>query len=116
MLESLATAIIVLWCIQAIGTAIYLFQIGWLLRCLKASHFAVWESLGSPHLILNNRPSNNWLVLRWLWTKEYSELSDPDFERRAGFVRALLLTLTANFALLLLLFFSSFALYSPLTH
>jgi hypothetical protein len=114
--DIVATAIIVLWSIQAIGTVIYLFQFARLLNRLKASHVGVWESLGSLSLLVHNTPSNNWLVLRWLWTKGYSELNDPAIERRAGVVRASLVALIANFILLVLLFFSSFALYSPLTN
>jgi len=116
MLDIVAIAIIVSWSIQAIGTVIYLFQFGRLLNRLKASHLGVWESLGSLSLLLHNTPSNNWLVLRWLWTKGYSELNDPDVERRAGVVRAFLVGLIGNFILLVLLFFLSFALYSPLTN
>jgi len=109
-------AFIVLFGIQFVGTIIYLFRISRLLRQLKTSHWGVWESLGSPSLLLNNTPGNSWLVLRWLWTKGYSELNDPEFERRADVARAFLRALTGNFALLLLLFFSIFALYSPLIH
>lgn len=41
-------------------------------------------------------------------------MNDGDIERRAGMVRAQLTALAANFGLLVLLFFSGFALHSPL--
>jgi len=110
MAESLAIAFIVLFAFQGVGTVTYLFMISRLFSRLKASHTPVWESLGSPSLILNNSLQNNRLVLGWLWRKEYSELRDPTTVDLAQTVRTFLVTLLANFALLLVLFFVSNAL------
>jgi hypothetical protein len=104
MAEAAAALFVLLFSIQFIGTMTYLFMIANLLSRLKDSHADVWESLGSPSLLLNNNLQNNRLVLGWLWGKEYLDLDDPVIVRRAGILRGLLFALLANFALLILLF------------
>jgi hypothetical protein len=89
--------------VQFVGTIGYLLLIASLFRRLKASHTTVWESLGSPSLIMNNSPRNNLRVLRWLWAKGYLDLGDSETVDLAGTVRTLLLALLGNFAILVLL-------------
>jgi hypothetical protein len=97
-------AFMVLFAFQFLGTVAYLFLIASLFKRLKASHAPVWEALGSPSLFLNNNIRNNWLVLRWLWTKRYMDLQEPDTIDLAAAVRAVLFTLLANLAVLVVLF------------
>jgi hypothetical protein len=103
---------VVLSAVQGIGTAVYLFLMGRLFNRLEAHHRSVYESMGSPSLVRNNNFRNNMLVLRWLWRKEYLNLPDLETVRRASRVRALLLILSVNFAILLVLFFVTSAAYS----
>ncbi len=99
-----AIVFMVLFAFQFLGTVAYLFLIAGLFKRLKASHTPVWEALGSPSLFLNNNIRNNWLVLRWLWAKRYMDLQEADTIDLAGTVRAVLLTLLANLAVLIVLF------------
>jgi hypothetical protein len=91
--------------VQFIGTVVYLIQVGRLLRRLESKHKAVHESLGSPLLILNNRPRNNMLVLCWLWRRDFESLDDAGTVALATGVRTMLLCLAVGFGIVLLLFF-----------
>ena len=106
-----AASFIFLSAVQGIGTAIYLFLVGRLFNRLEAHHRSVYESMGSPSLVRNNNVRNNMLVLRWLWRKEYLNLPDRETVRCASHVRTLLLTLSVNFAILLVLFIVFSAAY-----
>ena len=64
-------------------------------------HPEVYDSLGSPSLILNNTVRNNRLVLAWLWNEDYSDLGDPETVQRANLVRRFLVTLLINFGSLI---------------
>jgi hypothetical protein len=97
-------AFIVGFAVQAMGTVAYLVQVGRLLRRLDSKHNAVHESLGSPLLILNNRPRNNMLVLGWLWRREFESLDDPVTVALARSVRTMLLCLAVGFGVVLVLF------------
>jgi hypothetical protein len=104
---------IVVFAIQALGTLAYLVQAGRLMSRLESRHSQVHESLGSPSLILNNRPRNNMLVLRWLWRREFESLDDAGTVVLAKRVRALLLCLFAGFGVLLALFVILQASFGP---
>ena len=58
----------------------------YLLRMLRKRHEPTWTSLGSPSLVRNNTISNNMAVLRFLWSKEFLELDDPQLTRLCFFV------------------------------
>ena len=96
--------LIAVFAVQVIGTVVYLAQVGRLLRRLESKHQAVHESLGSPMVILNNRPRNNMLVLGWLWRREFESLDDAGTVELARSVRTMLLCLAAGFGIVLLLF------------
>jgi hypothetical protein len=104
---------IVVFAIQALGTVAYLIQAGRLLSRLESRHKSVHESLGSPSLILNNRPKNNMLVLRWLWRQEFGSLDDAGTVALANRLRTLLLCLVAGFGVLLVLFVMLQAGFGP---
>ena len=102
MFEAAETISVVLFLLQIVGTGIYLIQIGRLLNRLRLSHTLVWETLGSPSLVLNNNFRNNRLVLGWLWGKKYSDLGDLETVRLATMVRTLLVVLLVNFPVLII--------------
>ena len=104
MSEIAAVTFIALFGVQAAGTIAYLFLMSRMFSRLEAHHGDVYETLGRPGLFVNNTPRNNVVVLGWLWRKEFLSLSDAETVRRASVVRALLLSLTVNFAVLLALF------------
>jgi hypothetical protein len=106
MAEIVARIFVALLVVQGVGTLVYVFFTSRMLSSLEAHERSAHEALGSPSLFLNNTPRNNWLVIGWLWRKEFLSLAHPEVVRRAGLVRALLLALAVNFATLLLLFFA----------
>ena len=106
-----AASFIVLFAVQGIGTVIYLFLLARLFNRLEGHHGAVHESLGRPSLFLNNNIRNNWLVIGWLWRKEFATLPDHETVRRATIVRVLFIALAVNFALMMVLFFAFGAAY-----
>ena len=107
MTELSSVALVALFAAQIVGTVTYLFLVGRLFGRLEKEHAVVHESLGSPSLFLNNSIQNNARFLRWLWRKEFEELDDPESVASARVVRTLLITLSVNFAALLLVFFGS---------
>lgn len=72
-LEPLMNALFIL--LMAV-TSIYLLMMHRLLTLLRDRHSEVWERLGSPHLILNNRPEHTVHLLRFLWSREGKTLQD----------------------------------------
>jgi hypothetical protein len=102
-----AATFIVLFAVQGVGTAVYLFMISRLFSRLERQHPDVYESLGSPSLFLNNNARNNALVLGWLWRKDFGDLSDPETARSAALVRRVLVMLIASFVVLIGLFIAS---------
>ena len=96
---------IVAFAVQAIGTVVYLIQAARLLNRLESRHRPIHESLGSPSLILNNRPRNSMLVLGWLWRREFESTDDAGTVALAKHVRSLLLCLAVGFGAVVVLFF-----------
>jgi hypothetical protein len=97
-------AFLALVAVQVLGTVVYLVFAGRLLRRLQVHHSAVHESIGSPQLIANNTPRNNWLFLRWLWSREFEALPDSDSVALARRVRVLLLWLLLGFGAIITMF------------
>jgi|ERR1035437_5711222 hypothetical protein len=79
-----------------------------LLKDMRTRHAAVWESLGSPTLIMNNSVSNNLAVMRFLWRKEYQSIDDPDFVALARAVRIYSIAYLIFFAFVLVIGFLQF--------
>jgi len=48
----------------------------WLFSRLRTRHPAEFAALGSPSLIWNNSPRNNWLFLKFLFGSQCCELGD----------------------------------------
>lgn len=82
--------------ILAVGTVAGLIFIVWTLRYIKMNHQQQWVELGSPSLFWNNSLRNNYLFLRFLFTRSYVKHSDPK------------LTWACN---LLVLFYTGYAIY-----
>jgi len=53
----------------------------YILAYLKTHHKPTYVDLGSPSLIANNTPSNNWLFLKFIFTNSYKNLSDSKLSR-----------------------------------
>jgi hypothetical protein len=104
-MTALATSIlIVLFVWLVIGTTVYLLLVARLFSRLREHCPAVYDSLGSPSLIFNNTPKNNMLFLRWLWGRDYDDLSDADTVRKARVIRLVLASLLGTFAALIVAF------------
>jgi len=97
-------AFIVLFVAQAFGTLAYLLLISRLMRRLEAERPDIHRALGGPQLLANNTPKNNFLVIGWLWRREYASIVDPSLATLAGNVRALFLSLVVGFVIMMLLF------------
>ena len=74
------------------GSLILLFAIGIVfyqkcIRILKSKHTEVWNSLGSPSLILNNSISTQKLFLAFIKDKRYLQTENQDLIRVATFLR-----------------------------
>lgn len=91
---------------QGVGTVAYLAQTWRLFSRLEACHAPVYEALGKPHLLFNNTPRNNVVVLSWLWRRRYEALEDEDTVAMARFVRTLLMYCSVGFVVMMLLFVS----------
>ena len=97
-------SIVILFAALVIGIVVYLIQMARLLGRLGKRHPQVYESLGSPSLLLNNTPRNNLLVLGWLWRSEFDSLGDADTISRCKAVRTLLVACLCGFIALIVLF------------
>jgi hypothetical protein len=53
----------------------------YILSYLKTHHKSTYVDLGSPSLIANNTPSNNWLFLKFIFTNSYKNLGDSKLSR-----------------------------------
>lgn len=56
-------------------------------RLLRQDHREVYESLGSPSLVLNNSVRNGWLSLRFLMSGDYREVNDHRVRRLGDVMR-----------------------------
>ena len=58
-----------------------------LFRLLRTRHPDVYESLGSPTLILNNSIRNGWLFTRFLLGGHFRDIDDTETVRLCQFMR-----------------------------
>jgi hypothetical protein len=58
-----------------------------LLQEMQSKHTDTWEDLGEPSLDLSNNMRSGLAFLRFLWCKDYEDLGDPEFTRRATILR-----------------------------
>ena len=89
-----------------VGIAVYLVQVGRLLKRLEKHHPAVHGELGSPSLFVGNNARNNVVLFRWLWNREFDSLDRTETAELASQVRTLLLSNLAGVGLLLLVLFA----------
>lgn len=73
------------------ATIIYLIAVSAMLSKLRRNHVATFRDLGEPSLFTNNTMSNGARVVRFVFSREYKNLNDPDIDRIAGTCRALLI-------------------------
>jgi hypothetical protein len=64
-----------------VAVLIWFVLVSMLYRLLRESHAAVFESLGSPSLFLNNTIKNGLLTLKFLATGSFRELGDRRLTR-----------------------------------
>jgi hypothetical protein len=107
MSSSLAIVFIGIAGVLFVATIVYLILIARLLGLLRDRFPQLYESLGSPSLILNNTPKNNILLLGWLWRRDFSSLSDTVAISRCSVVRGLLVWCLAGYAGLFALFLAA---------
>jgi len=62
-----------------------------LFRMLKENQSEIYESLGSPSLLLNNSIKNNWLSLKFLISGSYRNTHDAEIIRLCQFMRLFLI-------------------------
>lgn len=76
-----------LFCIAFLLFVIGIFYNQKLINILKTRHVKLWQSLGSPSLILNNSLDNNKQIWKFLRTKDYLKYGDPKLIKVGGFLR-----------------------------
>jgi hypothetical protein len=79
-----------IWAAFIVCVIAYLCCVKSLFSYLKAHHPATWMALGSPTLFLNNSIRNNWVFLKFLFSREQGG-GDPGVVNRAIAIRILLL-------------------------
>jgi len=72
-----------LWVTMMLSVGAALLLVHDFLRNLKHNHPTRWHELGEPSLFLNNSLRNNFLVLQFLFRKEYLHLKDHIVEEKA---------------------------------
>jgi len=87
---------------QLIGTVTYLVFLSRLLARLRAAHAELWESLGRPSLVRDSTMASQARLLGWLRRRGYANAGDPELQRLGAGVRTILISLIANFAVVLL--------------
>jgi hypothetical protein len=80
---------ITLWIIFVILILITLILVADFFHYLKAMHRAVWENLGSPHLLVNNSIQNNFAFLAYLAKGNYLLSNDEVLARKGSRLRLL---------------------------
>ena len=61
-----------------------------LFQLLRENHREIYESLGSPSLLLNNTVRSNWLGLKFLFTGSFRSVNDRRITRLCRFMRVYL--------------------------
>jgi len=74
---------------------------------LRTRHAQTWEALGRPTLFLNNSISNSLAVLRFIWRRDYRNMTDKQLIRFATFLRGYLIAYIVLFALVVTVFVAS---------
>ena len=67
----------------------WFFMIAHLFKMLRNRHSAVYNSLGSPRLFLNNNIRNNIAVARFLMRSEFLRLNDPPLIKHCRMMRGM---------------------------
>ena len=75
----------------AATTFAYLAAISVMLSKIRNNHVTTFRALGEPSLFANNTISNGARVVRFLFSREYKNLSDPEVDRIGGVCRTLLI-------------------------
>jgi hypothetical protein len=70
--------------------AVWFAAIAGFLRYVRQQHSQTWKELESPSLFLNNTPSNNWKLLRFIWSAQHKSLGDPNLTMAVYAIRLLL--------------------------
>lgn len=69
--------------------AVWFASNGAFLGYLQRLHFQTWKTLGSPSLFSNNTPSNNWNLLRFVWSARHRSLGDTNLTMAVYAIRLL---------------------------
>jgi uncharacterized membrane protein len=86
-MESQIIVFVVAYVLLGLGLTSYIFSY------LKTHHKSTYVDLGSPSNITNNTSSNNWLLLKFIFTNSYKNLSDPKFSRLCVSLKYILVVL-----------------------
>ncbi len=77
----------VLWVTMMLSITVVLLLVFDFLNALKRDHRAIWKELGEPSLFLNNSLRNNFLVVRFLYKRQYLQLEGEIFREKAARLR-----------------------------
>lgn len=90
-----------LWLTMMVSIGVALLGVHDLLQNLRRNHPVAWHKLGEPSLIFNNSLQNNFLVLKFLFRREYLQLKDNVIDGKARRVELAYLVALALFVLTL---------------
>jgi len=79
--------IAVTWALMMLAILVTLVSVHTLLKYLRENQVNTWHRLGDPSIFVNNSLRNNYMVLKFLFRKEYLALSDCLLTRMATKVR-----------------------------
>jgi hypothetical protein len=83
---------LILLIVFSLITVIYLGKLHFFFRYLKENEPEEWKRIGEPHLFLNNMPPNNIKLFKFLYKKEYLNLSNEKAIKKAEIIKHLLTT------------------------
>lgn len=89
-----------------VSVFVWFFLVSRLFNLLKANHPDKYREMGEPTLIRNNAPKHSILLLKFLLTREYAQISDSQLTRLGN----LMLVFFVLYALAFLVLFLGVAL------
>jgi len=99
------TIMITMWMFLGVFVVFGLWKHSRFLNYLRDNHRAVWESLGSPSLILNNSILNGLKTQKFIFTRAYRKQNDINLTKAGNFLLGYLIFYLLYFASFIVLFF-----------
>jgi len=83
---------------------VWFFLVSRLYKLLSSKHPDIYKNLGEPTLFWNNSPKSAFLLMKFIFKKQYLGSNDHKLEKLGGKMFALFIVYTALFAFLFISF------------